>query len=67
MSPVFAKGSAPRYAQVTEALNRRIGRGTWKAGARLPSNGLDGRVGSEGRRSLHKVAPVRRSASEGML
>ena len=38
MDSIFAHSAAPRYVQIADLLRQRIARGTWAAGARLPSN-----------------------------
>lgn len=38
MNKLFGEGAAPRYAQIAEIFRRRISRGLWPAGMRMPSN-----------------------------
>lgn len=37
MHPLFGSSAVPRYAQLAELFRRRIARGQWEPGARLPS------------------------------
>lgn len=38
MSDLFSGSPVPRYAQLADLFRRRIARGVWSSGARLPSN-----------------------------